>query len=232
MKQDIDILGGVMQKAQEIYWISFQVDIVTKLTVSSLALAIFRTKFDDQDNWPIHIPNRNEDTFIRRGYYGGHADTYIPRGENLFYYDVNSLYPYIIQSYNMPGGKPVWHGKLQDRDLDNLVGFIEAYVECPETITRPFLPYRCEKTKVLIFPTGKFCGVYYSEELKYARQIGYKIIPLHGYLFENKNSTPFEGFVLEVFQKRQEANKLQKNAMSYVYKILMNSLYGRFGIQP
>lgn len=45
----------------------------------------------------------------------------------------------------MPGGKPVWHGSLEGKDLDSLFGFIEAYVVCPKTIKRPFLPYRDEK---------------------------------------------------------------------------------------
>lgn len=74
MKQDILLLGG---KAQEIYWKLYKVDIESKIT---LALSIYRMKYYDASNWPIHIPNRNEDTFIRRGYYGGHADTYIPYG--------------------------------------------------------------------------------------------------------------------------------------------------------
>ena len=69
MKQDIRLLGGVMLKAQEIYWGLFQIDIVTKLTLSSIALTIFRTKYYDPDKWPIHIPISNEDSFIRRGYY-------------------------------------------------------------------------------------------------------------------------------------------------------------------
>ena len=85
MKQDIRLLGGVMLKAQEIYWTQYNADIVTKLTLSALALIIYRTNYYDQKNWPIHIPNKNEDTFIRR--YGGHADAYIPCGENL--YDLN-----------------------------------------------------------------------------------------------------------------------------------------------
>jgi len=232
MKQDIRLLGGVMLKAQSIYWTHYKVDIVTKLTLSSLALTIFRTNYYDQINWPIHIPNRNEDTFIRRGYYGGHADAYKPYGENLDYYDVNSLYPYIMKSYPMPGGKPVWHGNLEGQDLDSLYGFIEAYVECPRNITRPFLPYRDENKKTLIFPTGNFVGVYYSEELKYARDIGYRIIPLSGYLFEKMNSSPFGSFVSTIFEKRQDAKRTGNDAMSYIYKILMNSLYGRFGINP
>nr|GFA10188.1 DNA polymerase-like [Tanacetum cinerariifolium] len=36
---------------------------------------------------------------------GGHADAYIPFGENLYYYDVNSLYPFVLKEYPMPGGK-------------------------------------------------------------------------------------------------------------------------------
>ena len=83
MKQDILLLalGGVMSKAQDIYWALYKVDIVTKLTLSSLALSIFRTNYYDPKTFPI------------------------------------------------PGGKPVWHGKLEGQDLDNLYGFIDAYVD-------------------------------------------------------------------------------------------------------
>ncbi|KAI3775385.1 hypothetical protein L1987_49958 [Smallanthus sonchifolius] len=38
MKQDILLLGGVMQKAQDIYYQLFRLDIVTKITLSSVAL--------------------------------------------------------------------------------------------------------------------------------------------------------------------------------------------------
>ncbi|XP_038876624.1 DNA polymerase-like [Benincasa hispida] len=144
-----------MQKAQEIYWNLYNVDIESKITLSSLALSIFRMKFYDDVNWPIHIPNRNEDEFLRSGYYGGHTDTYIPYGSNLDYYDVNSLYPFVMKEFPMPGGKPVWHD-------------------------------------------GK----------------------------------PFKVFVSTLFESRVSARKEGNESLSYVYKILMNSLYGRFGINP
>lgn len=230
MKQDILLLGGVMQKAQDIYWKLYKVDIESKITVSSLALSIFRMKYYDASNWPIHIPNKNEDSFIRRAYYGGHTDTYKPYGENLYYYDVNSLYPFVMKEFPMPGGVPVWHGNLEGMDLDSMLGFIEAYVVCPKTIKRPFLPYR-DKNNTLIFPTGEFVGVYYSEELKYARGLGYTVIPISGYLFERMES-PFRDFVSSLFESRLEARISGNEAMAYVYKILMNSLYGRFGINP
>lgn len=232
LKQDIRILGGVMVKGQEIYWSQFNVDIENCMTLSSLAISIFRRQYYDPKSWPICIPNGNEDKFIRRGYYGGHADAYKPKGENLYYYDVNSLYPFIMKKYDMPGGIPVWHNKLYEKDLSELYGFIEAYVSCPSTINRPFLPYRDTKSKTLLFPTGHFVGVYFSEELIYARdKLGYTIIPLWGYLFERKPS-PFADFVSTLYNNRMLAKKEGNEPMVFVYKTLMNSLYGRFGINP
>lgn len=230
MKQDILLLGGVMQNAQEIYWKLYQLDIESKITLSSLALSIFRLRYYNDKKFPIHIPNKNEDSFIRKAYYGGHTDTYIPYGEDLYYYDINSLYPFVMKEFPMPGGVPVWNGNLKDKNLDSMFGFIKAYVVCPKTIKKPFLPYR-DKNGTLIFPTGEFLGVYYSEELKYAVGIGYKVIPISGYLFERKES-PFKDFVSSLFSSRLEARKEGNEALSYVYKILMNSLYGRFGINP
>lgn len=65
MKQDIYLLGGVMKKTQEIYWNLYKVDIEGKITLSSLALSIFRLRYYDEKIIPIHIPSRNEDNFIR-----------------------------------------------------------------------------------------------------------------------------------------------------------------------
>ena len=132
----------------------------------------------------------------------------------------------------MPGGVPTWHGNLEGIDLDSMFGFIEAYVECPTTIKKPFLPYR-DKNNTLIFPTGVFVGVYYSEELKYARDLGYTVHPISGYLFERKECpSPFISFVSSLFQKRLEARESSNEALAYIDKILINSLYGRFGINP
>ncbi|GJW28586.1 DNA polymerase-like protein [Tanacetum coccineum] len=134
-------------------------------------------RYYNDEIFPIHIHNQNEDTFIRKAYYEGHTDSYKPYGENLYYYDVNSLYHFIMKEYPMP------------------------------------------------------CGVYYSEELKYAVGLGYKVVLISGYLFERKES-PFKDFVRPLFLSRLKARKEGNDALSYVYKILMNSLYDRFRINP
>lgn len=96
-----------------------------------------------------------------------------------------------MKTFRMPGGTPLWRDHLEEVPLENLFGFIEARVECPEHIHKPFLPYREKKTEALLFPRGKFVGVYFSEEFKYAKSLGYIIVPIAGDLYEEKKS-PFD----------------------------------------
>lgn len=83
----------------------------------------------------------------------------------------------------------------------------------------------------MLFPTGKFIGVYFTEELKYAEKLGYRIYPISGYLYKRMES-PFKGFVNELHKRRVEAKECGNNALSYIHKCTMNNLYGRFGISP
>lgn len=57
------------------------------------------------------------------------------------------------------------------------------------------------------------------------------MIPISGYLYKRMES-PFKHFVSTLFESRLEARKEGNDALAFVYKILMNSLYGRFGIHP
>jgi len=74
-----------------------------------------------------------QDKFIRRWYYGGHTDVYIPYGENLHYYDANSLYPFAML-WDMREGNPKWvsNERIDDEkdfiQLKDLFGFIQAFI--------------------------------------------------------------------------------------------------------
>ena len=115
-------------------------------------------------------------------------------------------------------------------ELKDMFGFIKAFVICPPDMQRPFLPFR-QEDGTLIFPTGKLLGVYFSEELKYAVSIGYRVFPLSGYLFSRMES-PFKGFVRDIYKQRLEAKKMGEHAKAFILKTLLNSLFGRFGISP
>lgn len=69
LKQDVLLLGGIMQKAQSIFFDLFQIDILNNITLSALAMSIFRTHYYDDTKWPIYIPSKNADNFIRKGTY-------------------------------------------------------------------------------------------------------------------------------------------------------------------
>ena len=234
LKQDILITAAVMQRAKAIIWEEYGIDILKVLTISALALKIFRRVYykDDDDN-RIYIPDDNEAQFIREGYYGGHTDVYKPYGENLYYYDVNSLYPSSMLD-DMPIGKTRWVSDLGSKKskivLNDMFGFIRAFIICPKHIKKPLLPYK-KDDGTIIFPTGRFLGVYFSEELKYAVSLGYKVYPICGYIFDRKES-PFKRFVYDIYSKRLDAKAKGEKALDFIYKITMNSLYGRFGISP
>ena len=44
--------------------------------------------------------------FFKKSYTGGAVDVYKPMGENIYRYDVNSLYPYVMKNYSTPVGSP------------------------------------------------------------------------------------------------------------------------------
>lgn len=55
--------------------------------------------------------------------------------------------------------------------------------------------------------------------------------PISGYLFD-KMETPFNEFVSTIAKRRIEARKEGNDALAYIETIFINSLYGRFGINP
>ena len=134
-------------------------DVVTKRTIASLALAIFRLDYYDDVKHRMSIPNQNADKFIRRGYYGGHSDVYTPFVENVYVSDVNSLYPFAMVGKKFPGGKGVWHDDLTGIKLDdNMLGLVEALIISPK-VDKPYLPTRHPEEKGLYYPTGPLFGV-------------------------------------------------------------------------
>ena len=85
----------------------FKININNYPTLSSLAFAIFRTHFLNKNEIPQTFGQISND--IRQGYTGGAVDMYIPKppkDTKIYCYDVNSLYPYVMEQFDMPIGKP------------------------------------------------------------------------------------------------------------------------------
>lgn len=70
--------------------------------------------------------------------------------------------------------------------------------------------------------------MYFSEELKNAMKYGYKVICTGGYLFEK--AFIFNDFIEKLYNIKQSYDP--SHPMYFIAKLLMNTLYGRFGLGP
>lgn len=217
VKQDSVCLFNALTIAQQQYLNNYSVDIINIVSTSSLSLRIFRSHF-----LKVNIPilNHNVDEFVRPSYFGGATDYYKAYGTNLKYYDVNSLYPFVMKN-PIPLEIIKYYTKMDGISLNSVFGFFLAEIITPEDIKHPLLPYK--KDGETIYPLGKFKGVYFSEELKNAAEAGYQIKLISGYEFSKIDL--FNSYVDHFY-------KIKKNStgpLKFISKLHLNTLYGVFG---
>jgi hypothetical protein len=201
----------------------FGIHLLDCLTLPSISYNIFRMRYYDYCKAMIAKNPFKTDEFIRRAYKGGIAEVYIPYMTNGYCYDANSLYPYIMKTSKFPVGKPMFISG-DKIDINNYIGFIECEVYSDKEYN--FLTYRCSK-RGLITPVGIWRDVYYYTEVKKAIDMGYKIKFLKGVVYESEEYM-FVDFVNDIYKKRIESKSISIN---YICKMILNSLYGRFGMQ-
>lgn len=180
---------------------------------------------------PIQGLNDTADDFVRQGYFGGRTEIFKPHyngKRDLYCYDVNSLYPYVMRNNDFPNEFKFFTFNYKPKEM----GFYEATVEVPKDMYIPPLPVveTINKTNKLIFPTGKFSGVWSTIELEYAKSLGVKIIKTgRGCLFRNGGPI-FREYIDTLYKMRLEAKEKNDGVGDVLTKLLMNSCYGRFGL--
>ena len=98
-----------------------------------LSVKIFK-KFFLSSKWPYLTPQKY--SFIKESYYGGNIVHLKTRGKRLFYYDINSLYPYsLINKFPIKKPRMKKYPKLNES-----FGFIKAVISAPNFMQYNFLP--------------------------------------------------------------------------------------------
>lgn len=160
LKRDLLVLHKVISKANKQTFLDYGIELLDNLTISGLAMKIFLNKYYNNN-----IPNINKRSLyndIKLSYYGGITEVYKPYGENLFYYDVNSLYPYAALINDMPALGCYKEEFINiPSDLYSLFGFYYCNVKSSSNAYLGLLPVR-EKGG-LHFPLGNWTGWYFSE---------------------------------------------------------------------
>jgi len=228
-EQDCISLYQVIDKfALKIYEL-FRIDLFKYSTLPSLAFAIYRSNYLNK-NTKIPLIMGEIYDFIKKGYTGGSVDVIKSYGKNIYRYDVNSLYPYVMKTFPMPVGNPIFFEGDISLVENKPFGIFEVEVTAPKNLNIPILQTKVDTGNGLrtISPLGTWTGVYFSEELNNALNYGYKFKIIRGYLFKKENIfTEYVDFLYNL-----KVNSVKDSPDYLISKLLLNSLYGRFGMNP
>lgn len=216
-------------------------------TMAGQALRVFRTFLKDS------LPGLTDtqDTFIRKCYFGGRTEIFKPlylpdnpeSAEDLKCGDINSLYPHVMRNNDFP----IAVKKKVKEIVPGEMGFYHVKVHVPEDMYIPPLgtyvtfskkkfdkklnkEIEVSKVKKYVFPVGTFDGHWSSVELEYAKSLGVKILEVYkGYTMFNGGSI-FKDYIDTLYDMRLESIAKKDGVGNIICKLLMNSLYGRFGL--
>jgi len=224
LESDLISLLQILYEFSDLILTKHGIQVSDNLTITSLGVDIFLNNHLDKPKIPL-INDKHMYNDLKKGYYGGLSEVYRGYGENLYYYDVNSLYPYSALK-DMPGCRCNYLEDFSEKGLDlekdNLFGFFYCKIKTTNHYLG-YLPFR--HNAMLTHPNGNFEGWYFSPLIKFAMEQGCDIKILKGYNF-NRVKDVFKTYVEEIYNEKMNSTGARK----LIAKLLLNSLLGRFGM--
>lgn len=210
----------IIQKA--VNWLNYQFlnfSDLNVLSISGLATKIFCKKYNA---YKLNLVFNSEQNFlIRRAFWGGRCEVFgnLEFGDILHYFDFPGMYASVMQQSFCFGKSHVVYDKLSISSP----GYYHVTVTSV-SMAIPLLPMKNSDGQIF-FPNGTWTGTYWWEELLFFTQNGGIIKKIHFHIAFEKND-----YILREFS--QHFTKLRKrDALSKIfYKLFINSLYGRLGI--
>jgi len=194
-------------------------------TIGSLAFASYL--FRDY-KIPIYIHNDVQAIDLERAAYkGGRTECFfIGELSNGPYYclDVNSLYPYVMRTNRFPVKYESIAHTLSVSDLRKLLSSNNIIAAVTLDTTEPVYPVRQRRT---VFPIGCFSSTLSTPELSYAVDHGHIVSVKTAVIYES--GLIFRSFVDRFYDHRQRFKAAGNDLYEHFCKIIMNSLYGKFG---
>jgi hypothetical protein len=209
-----------------------------KWTTASQAVEVFRLflknnlhSLPDDD---VFFHEGNVDGFVREAYFGGRTEIFKPIFDDevndsdfLYYQDINSLYPYVMSKHKYPDKFLGWVFSQKEYD-EHEFSIWHCKVRVPENMYAP--PLATKREDRLIFPVGEFKGYWTKFELEYAKSIGCEVIELYEGVAFSDSGYIFKDFIETLYKMRLDAKEKNDNVTQMTMKLIMNSCYGRMGI--
>ena len=220
LEHDVFALQQVLTKFWEmIYSIAGNIGTLP-MTLPSLAMRLFRM------NLGYSIACTNADRLKvheRLSYFGGRTECFYPgEYDAINIYDINSQYPYAM----LTGEFPISYVGEWVRGYDGKHGIYHASFSQPAH-TLPCMPILANNS--LSFQ-HEGTGYFTQPEIEQLLSIGGDVQIHDGYVYHH-TANPFKEFVSTWYDIKKQAELTGDEGLRYTSKILMNSLYGKFGQQ-
>ena len=240
-KQDVEILSK-----SYFSWFDFTnkvAGIRPGITIPSTAMRMLQSRFlrsdmsdDDIAVMPKIIGTHHYPNILyleQQSYIGGRTDAFYrgkpPSGTKLYKYDFNSDYVFIMHDK-----LPISYAKKGSRNDAKKRGdkYIRlAHVTLNISETSEYWTLGLEGVKVpnkgLVFPCGEFETLLWEPMLDLAFELGY-VKEVHSvYLYESE--AILHDYMSFMYSKRLESKQVGNTIESNQYKLMGNSVYGKFG---
>lgn len=194
-------------------------------TLAGQAMRVYRHKYMSH---PILIDGHAGALGVARdSYHGARCECNRIGGpfQDVTYVDVNSMYPHVMRTFEMPYRLIGYREKLTARDLRS---YLDRGACCAEVDLETAAPFAAIKHRgKLVFPTGRFLACLSSPELEYALSYAtvHRVLRLACY----ERAVLFRDFVMDFYLRRRKAIDNGNPTEGWFYKTLLNSFYGKWG---
>lgn len=223
-RRDVEIIKDAME-----YWFNF-LDIHDlgnfALTRASQALTAYRHRFKNPHLTVAADTDIKE--WERKAYFGGRVECFEIgeiSGGPFITLDVNSMYPHVMRSREYPirfldySDNP--RTELFSRNLEKYCVIAGVRLKTDE----PAYPFLVNGK--LIFPVGAFDTYLCTESMRYAWEKGH-VEQVHDIAYYEKAHI-FDNYVDFFMELKEQYGRSENWLMRDMVKILLNSLYGKFG---
>lgn len=225
-ERDVDILIKAITEFRRFLIVEGLGSMAT--TIASQAMTIYRQTYQVL---PLEIHAKTEALHLeRQSYMGGRVDAFWAGRVtgDLYKIDVNSMYPTVMKNNRLPY-RLIYHFKgdsphnLADfhNNTDSLGITAKVLLKTEDDV------YPLKHEGKLVFPVGTFETVLTTPEYLHAYNNGHIEEVREFCLYDT--ATLFSRYVDSLYALRRQFEAKKNSVFAYACKILLNSLYGKFG---
>jgi len=197
-------------------------------TVGSTAFNTWRYKFLKED---VYVHKQKEVLQLERdGYHGGRVEAFYQGyadDDHYYYLDINNMYGFVMANSEFPTGL---QGHSSSLGLKRMISYLKRYAVVARVNVNVDVPAFITKVNGhACYPLGRFETVLTTNEIAYALERGW-IESVNEFAWYRKSEL-FREYVDEYYGLRMKYRDDQNTGFEAICKLLINSLYGKFGQQ-